>query len=448
MLAFLRWEGTIELATLTVTVTDTLYIKEHQHAGEGEPVARAECAGPARPPAPLDDGQRRRLCSLIATIADRDIPLKPYFQDYELVAKNDGRVTFAHFARLLAHVGIVVPVEDFHLLVRRFAADSYSVDYVKFLEAIEEARRHGLKGLGPEYRNPRAVLDTTLPKNQRPEVERGASTASLGGSEIFHPAINRAPPFERPIIDIMLRIQQFVVQRRIRFSEFFRDYDPLNSGRIPPLSFRRGLDLAGLAGVLSEHETACLIRHYLDPNDPERVCWRTFEDDCDQVFTVKELEKHPDLVAGAATKAALASVPTRGSAEERGGPSEEELDNCERALLRLRGAVRERSVDLRSAFRDHDPDLIKVILLHDNTGPRVAKPVKTYLEMLQWEDLPHPPYSPDIAPSDFHLFCSLAHGLPDQRFHTYEEAKKWIDSWIASKDMSFFRCGIHILLER
>ena len=60
----------------------------------------------------------------------------------------------------------------------------------------------------------------------------------------------------------------------------------------------------------------------------------------------------------------------------------------------------------------------------------------------------HPPYSPDIAPSDFHLFRSMAHGLAHQRFHSYEEATKWIDFWLASKDMSFFRHEIHILPER
>ena len=70
------------------------------------------------------------------------------------------------------------------------------------------------------------------------------------------------------------------------------------------------------------------------------------------------------------------------------------------------------------------------------------------LETLQWEILPHPPYSPDIALSDFHPFGSMEHGLTDQRFRFYEETKKWIDSWIALKDMSFFRRGIQILSER
>lgn len=110
-------------------------------------------------------------------------------------------------------------------------------------------------------------------------------------------------------------------------------------------------------------------------------------------------------------------------------------------LMRLSRALTEK----RPLYEQrHD----KLILLHDNARPHVAKPVKTYLETLQWEVLPHPPYSPDIAPSDFHLFRSMAHGLADQRFHSYEEAKEWIDSWIASKDMSFFRRGIQILPER
>ncbi|KAG5326261.1 MOS1T transposase, partial [Pseudoatta argentina] len=90
-------------------------------------------------------------------------------------------------------------------------------------------------------------------------------------------------------------------------------------------------------------------------------------------------------------------------------------------LMRLSRALKEK----RPLYAQrHD----KVILLHDNARPHVAKPVKIYLETLKWEVLPHPPYSPDIAPSDFHLFRSMAHGLADRRFHSYEEAQKWIDS--------------------
>ncbi|KAG5324358.1 MOS1T transposase, partial [Pseudoatta argentina] len=76
----------------------------------------------------------------------------------------------------------------------------------------------------------------------------------------------------------------------------------------------------------------------------------------------------------------------------------------------------------------------EVILQHDNARPHVAKVVKTYLKRLKWEVLPHSPYSPDVAPSDYHLFRSMAHGLADQHFRSYEEIKNWIDSWIASKE--------------
>lgn len=110
-------------------------------------------------------------------------------------------------------------------------------------------------------------------------------------------------------------------------------------------------------------------------------------------------------------------------------------------LMRLSRALKEKRAHYYSR---HD----KVILLHDNARPHVAAPVKTYLETLNWEVLPHPPYSPDIAPSDFHLFRSMTHGLSEQHFTSYEDIKNWVDSWIASKDEAFFRRGIRMLPER
>ena len=110
-------------------------------------------------------------------------------------------------------------------------------------------------------------------------------------------------------------------------------------------------------------------------------------------------------------------------------------------LMRLSRVLKEKHAHYYSR---HD----KVILLHDNARPHVAAPVKTYLETLNWEVLSHPPYSPDIAPSDYYLFRSMAHGLSEQHFTSYEDTQNWVDSWIASKDEAFFRRGIHMLPER
>ena len=76
----------------------------------------------------------------------------------------------------------------------------------------------------------------------------------------------------------------------------------------------------------------------------------------------------------------------------------------------------------------------KVILLQDNARPYVAKPVKTYLENIKWDVLPHMPYSPDLAPSDYCLFRSIQHVRSEQHFNSYEEVKNWMDEWLASKN--------------
>jgi len=116
-------------------------------------------------------------------------------------------------------------------------------------------------------------------------------------------------------------------------------------------------------------------------------------------------------------------------------------DRYQLQLNRLNEALLEKRPAVASNRR-------KVMLLHDNARPHVAKSVKETLMQFEWEVLPHPAYSPDLAPSDYYLFRSMQHGLVDTHFRNYEDVRKWIDEWIASKDQSFYRRGIYLLPER
>ena len=64
-----------------------------------------------------------------------------------------------------------------------------------------------------------------------------------------------------------------------------------------------------------------------------------------------------------------------------------------------------------------------IIFHHDNARPYVAILVKNYLENSGWEVLPHPPYSPDLAPSDYHLFRLMQKALTGIRFTSEQGIK-------------------------
>jgi histone-lysine N-methyltransferase SETMAR len=72
--------------------------------------------------------------------------------------------------------------------------------------------------------------------------------------------------------------------------------------------------------------------------------------------------------------------------------------------------------NLKAAMQTQRPERHKVRLLHDNAKPHIAKVTRQKLEELGWEVLPHPPYSPDLAPSDYHLFRSIRNHLLQKHF--------------------------------
>lgn len=90
----------------------------------------------------------------------------------------------------------------------------------------------------------------------------------------------------------------------------------------------------------------------------------------------------------------------------------------------------------------------QVVLQHDNARPHSAKLTKMVIQELGWEVLPHPPYSPDLAPSDYHLFRALSNNLSGKSFDDEQELRDWLTKWFDSRDEGFFRRGIQKLVNR
>ena len=100
---------------------------------------------------------------------------------------------------------------------------------------------------------------------------------------------------------------------------------------------------------------------------------------------------------------------------------------------------------VKAALDEKRTDLVnrKCVILHqDNTRPHVSLMTRQKLLQLDCEVLIHLPYSPDIAPLDFHLFQSLQNYLNGKNFNSLEDCKRHLEQSFAQKDKKFWEDGI------
>jgi transposase len=82
----------------------------------------------------------------------------------------------------------------------------------------------------------------------------------------------------------------------------------------------------------------------------------------------------------------------------------------------------------RTKARESD---IGVVPLDDSALPYTAARIRALLEHFNWELCDHPPYSPDLAPSDYHLFTYMKKWLRLQLFNNNEEFIEGFKAWFS-----------------
>jgi len=87
-----------------------------------------------------------------------------------------------------------------------------------------------------------------------------------------------------------------------------------------------------------------------------------------------------------------------------------------------------------------------VCVLHDNARSHVARKILELLVKIGWDILEHPPYSPDLAPSDYHVFPALKEHLSGQRFENDEEVTEAVNRFLREAGKNWYDAGINKLV--
>ena len=89
-----------------------------------------------------------------------------------------------------------------------------------------------------------------------------------------------------------------------------------------------------------------------------------------------------------------------------------------------------------------------VLFQHDNTRPHTRLKTHEVISSFGWTTISHPPYLPDLAPSDFHLFGPLKESLRGQDSSSDKEVETAARKWFKTEPVEFYNEGICALIKR
>ena len=85
-----------------------------------------------------------------------------------------------------------------------------------------------------------------------------------------------------------------------------------------------------------------------------------------------------------------------------------------------------------------------VLLLQDNAPVHMSAKSQAAIRQCGFQQLNHPPYSPDLAPLDYFLFRVTKKFLRGKRFSS-DEVEEAVMTWFEEQSKDFFSRGIKLL---
>lgn len=87
-----------------------------------------------------------------------------------------------------------------------------------------------------------------------------------------------------------------------------------------------------------------------------------------------------------------------------------------------------------------------MLFFYDNVRPHMANRIQELLNSFKWVVYPHPPYSLDLEPTEFHLFPSMNLTSNTQSFDDDEELRVHVNEWLRLEAADFYDEGISKLV--
>ncbi|OAJ39816.1 hypothetical protein BDEG_23631 [Batrachochytrium dendrobatidis JEL423] len=227
-------------------------------------------------------------------------------------------------SRILSTYNLSISDDDLHILFKKYEdREQGKVKYMEFIRDID-----------PETYTTYSKKTSLGDSKQTSQVEE--SSVSSRGSRLR----------ENNVDHILTCIRNHVGQKRIRISEFFKDFDKLRSYSIRREEFIRGLGCIGLN--LSESDSELVATKYMDHRKKNYCKWKEFEQDIDKVFGETHLESrpthNPESVNERTSPFVLAKYPL----------DSEEMELLKKTMNNICEHLRVRQCSVKPFFRDLD----------------------------------------------------------------------------------------------